>query len=57
MITYEDLIVVKLVDITCGFIRVNPGGFYYLPLGAEYESGITKVYPTLERCKAALESE
>lgn len=54
MITYQDLIVVRLAGIPCGFIHENPGGWYYLPIGYDYDPGTTKVYPTLSLCKAAV---
>jgi len=57
MITYKEIITVKLDGKPIGTIHTNPGGVFYLPKGYKYDAGITKVYPTLSLCKQALEAD
>lgn len=55
MITYDMNITVKLDGKRVGEIKQNAAGeFFYLPRGSAFSG---PAYPTLEACKASLESE
>ena len=56
MVTYEELLLVRVDNIVVGTILDDAGGVYYLPKGYKKDA-TTKIYPTVAWCQHALEGQ